>query len=141
MRNFLIEYSLIRIVKPKFTRRNEIWCRILEIDDKSKNVRKTHDRIFFCKISWDAAYIGQFVFNKMYSYICFGIFPVLWHFEKKITKIVGTITYNSNALYTWDGWVFHLVNASLFLDDMHNLFNFISTCLIFTEALSLIFWW
>ena len=27
-RNFLFEYSLMGIVKPKFTRRNEIWCRI-----------------------------------------------------------------------------------------------------------------
>ena len=32
------------IVKPKFTRRNEIWCRILELEDLSKNVRKTQDR-------------------------------------------------------------------------------------------------
>ena len=43
-RNFLFQYSLIGIVKPKFTRRNEIWCRILEIEDLSKNVRKTQDR-------------------------------------------------------------------------------------------------
>ena len=27
--NCLFQYSLIGIVKPKFTRRNEIWCRIL----------------------------------------------------------------------------------------------------------------
>ena len=32
------------IVKTKFTRRNEIRCRILEIKDLSKNVRKTQDR-------------------------------------------------------------------------------------------------
>ena len=43
-RNFLIEYSLIGIVKPKITRRNEIWCRISDIEDLSKNVRKTQDR-------------------------------------------------------------------------------------------------
>ena len=43
-RNFLFEYSLIGIVKPKFTWRNEIWCRILEIEDLSKNVRKKQDR-------------------------------------------------------------------------------------------------
>ena len=42
--NFLFEYSLIGIVKPKFTRRNEIWCRIWEIEDLSKNVRKKQDR-------------------------------------------------------------------------------------------------
>ena len=43
-RNFLIEYSLIGIMKPKFTRRKEIWRRISEIEDLSKNVRKTQDR-------------------------------------------------------------------------------------------------
>ena len=43
-RNFLFQNSLIGIVKPKFTRRNEIWCRIWEIEDLSKNVRKTQDR-------------------------------------------------------------------------------------------------
>ena len=43
--NILIEYSFIVIVKPKFTRRNEIRCRILEIDDLSKNVRKMQDRM------------------------------------------------------------------------------------------------
>ena len=32
------------IVKSKLTRRNEILCRILEIEDLSKNVRKTQDR-------------------------------------------------------------------------------------------------
>ena len=32
------------ILKPKFTRRNEIWCRILKIQGLSKNVRKTQDR-------------------------------------------------------------------------------------------------
>ena len=42
--NFLFEYSLMGIVKPKFTQRNEIWCRILEIEDLSKNVRKTQGR-------------------------------------------------------------------------------------------------
>ena len=42
-RNFLFEYSLIGIVKPKVTRKNEICCRILEID-LSKNVRKKQDR-------------------------------------------------------------------------------------------------
>ena len=41
-RNFLFEYSLMGILKPKFTRRNEIWCRLLEKQDLSKNVRKTH---------------------------------------------------------------------------------------------------
>ena len=34
------------IVKPKFTRRNEIWCRIYEIEDLSKNVDKTEDRTY-----------------------------------------------------------------------------------------------
>ena len=38
-RIFKIKYSLIGIVKFKFTRRNEIRCRILEIKDLSKNVR------------------------------------------------------------------------------------------------------
>ena len=42
-RNFLFENSLTGIIKPKFTRRNEIWCRILEIEDLSKNVLKTQD--------------------------------------------------------------------------------------------------
>ena len=32
------------IVKPKFTRRNEIRSRIKEIEDLAKNVRKTEDR-------------------------------------------------------------------------------------------------
>ena len=43
--NFLFEYtgSFMGIIKPKFTRRNEI-CRILEIEDLSKNVLKTQDR-------------------------------------------------------------------------------------------------
>ena len=43
-RNFLIEYSLIGIVKPKFTKRNEIWCKISEIEDLSKNVRKSQEQ-------------------------------------------------------------------------------------------------
>ena len=43
-RNFLFQYSLIGIVKPKFTRRNGIWCRIWEIEDLSKSVRKKQDR-------------------------------------------------------------------------------------------------
>ena len=43
-RNFLFQYSLIGIVKPKFFRRNEIRCRIWEIEDLSKNVRKKQDR-------------------------------------------------------------------------------------------------
>ena len=43
-RNFLFDYSLIGIVKSKFTRRNEIWCRIWEVEDMSKNVRKEQDR-------------------------------------------------------------------------------------------------
>ena len=29
---FLFEYCLIGIVKPRFTRRNKIWCKILEIE-------------------------------------------------------------------------------------------------------------
>ena len=43
-RIFLFEYSLMDILKSKCTRRNEIWCRILEIQGLSKNVRKTQDR-------------------------------------------------------------------------------------------------
>mgnify|MGYP003687834091 CR=1 FL=1 len=43
-RNFLFEYSLTGIVKPKFTRRNEIWCIIWKIEDLSKNVHKKQDR-------------------------------------------------------------------------------------------------
>ena len=42
--NFSFEYSFIGIVKLKFTRKNEIWCRILEIEDLSKKVRKAQDR-------------------------------------------------------------------------------------------------
>ena len=42
-RNFLFQYSLIGIAQPKFTRRNEIWCKIWEIEDLSKNVRKKQD--------------------------------------------------------------------------------------------------
>ena len=45
-RKFLFEYSLIGIVKAYFTRGNEIGCRIFEIEDLSKNVRKTQDRTF-----------------------------------------------------------------------------------------------
>ena len=41
-RIFVIEYSLFGIIKP-FTGRNEKICRILEIEDLSKNVRKTQD--------------------------------------------------------------------------------------------------
>ena len=40
-RNFLFEYSLIGIVKPKFTRRLEIWYRSLEIEDLSKMCAKS----------------------------------------------------------------------------------------------------
>ena len=42
-RNFLSENSLMGIVKPKFTSRNEIRCRIFEIEDLSKNLRKTQN--------------------------------------------------------------------------------------------------
>ena len=37
---FLFQYTLIGIVKHKFTKRNEIWCRIWEIED----LRKKQDR-------------------------------------------------------------------------------------------------
>ena len=47
--NFLFEYSFIGIVKLKYTRRNEMWCRILEIEDLSKKVRKTQDRTSLTK--------------------------------------------------------------------------------------------
>ena len=43
-RNFLIEYVLIGIVKLKFIRRNELWCRILKKENLSINVRNTQDR-------------------------------------------------------------------------------------------------
>ena len=33
-RNFLVQYNLICIVKPKFSRRNEIWRRSWEIDKR-----------------------------------------------------------------------------------------------------------
>ena len=36
----LIQYSLIGILKPKFTRGNEIWSKITEKENLSKNVRK-----------------------------------------------------------------------------------------------------
>ena len=39
------KFCLIGIVKAYF-RGNEIGCRILEIEDLSKNVRKTKDRTF-----------------------------------------------------------------------------------------------
>ena len=42
--NFLFEYSLIGIEQFKFIRKNEIWCRIWEIEDLSRNVRKKQDR-------------------------------------------------------------------------------------------------
>ena len=42
--NFLMENSLIGIVNSKYTERNKWWCRILEIEDPYKNVRKTQDR-------------------------------------------------------------------------------------------------
>ena len=43
-RNFVTEYSLIGMLKPLFTKRYEIRCRILKIEDSSENVRKTQDR-------------------------------------------------------------------------------------------------
>ena len=54
-RNFLFQYSLIGIVKPKFTRKNEIWCRIWEIEDLSKNVRKTQDRTSLITVNQKSA--------------------------------------------------------------------------------------
>ena len=42
--NFLFEYSFIGNIKLEFTSRNEMWFRILEIEDLSKKVRKTQDR-------------------------------------------------------------------------------------------------
>ena len=29
-----------------------------------------------------AVHIGQFIVNEIYSCICLGVFPVLWHFKK-----------------------------------------------------------
>ena len=54
-RNFLFEYSLMDNVKPKFTRRNEIWCSILEIEVMSKNMRKTQD-LKICKYKQNVKY-------------------------------------------------------------------------------------
>ena len=39
---FQIKYSLISIVKHKFTRRYEILCRILELEDLSKMYAKSN---------------------------------------------------------------------------------------------------
>ena len=50
--NFLFEYSFIGIVKLKYTRRNEMWCRILEKKDLSKKVRKTQDRTSLMGEHW-----------------------------------------------------------------------------------------
>ena len=57
--NFLLEYSLMGIVKPKFTRRNEIWCRILKIEALSKNVRKTQDRTSLKMVFWIAVQLQR----------------------------------------------------------------------------------
>ena len=44
-----LEYSLIGIVKYKITRVKELWYRILEIEDMSKNVWKRQDRTFLSR--------------------------------------------------------------------------------------------
>ena len=77
-RNFLFEYSLTGIVKPKFTctRRNEIWCRILEIEDLPKNMCKTQDRtslipdIYYTAFKWAIdRYIKQFYHFSSYPHL------------------------------------------------------------------------
>ena len=51
-RNFLFEYSLMGILKPKFTRKNEIWCIILEKQVLSKKLRKTQERTSLTKFQF-----------------------------------------------------------------------------------------
>ena len=65
--NFLFEYSFIGIVKLKFTRRNEMWCRILEIEDLSKKVRKTQDRTSLRVVKYGKKIYFNIFFRKHYS--------------------------------------------------------------------------
>ena len=76
-RNFLFEYSFMGIVKLQFTRRNEIWCKILEIEDLSKNVRKMQDRMSLNNITFsiikildENSLIKGDVFTSCYSPSC-----------------------------------------------------------------------
>ena len=69
------------IAKPKFTRKNEIWCNILKIEDLSENVRKTQAGIFFVlkhmhvcsvgfgstqKMTTNVVEVGSICFNLVY---------------------------------------------------------------------------
>ena len=83
-RIFLFEYSLIGIVKPKFTRRNEIWCRIWEIEDLSKNVRKKQDRTSLnCFSLFVLQYVnfGSVIFFIICLFVClFSAFNLYYNF-------------------------------------------------------------
>ena len=48
--HFLIECSLIVNVKPTFTKRNEMCCRISEIEDLFRNACKTQKRTYLSSV-------------------------------------------------------------------------------------------
>ena len=88
--NFVFHYSLIGIVKSKFFRRNEIWCRIWEIKDLSKNVRKKQDRtslnnyaIFFSsKKIWFVLLTPTLILIHSLSwYYLFNVQILIWKFR------------------------------------------------------------
>ena len=102
--NFLFEYSFIGIVKLKFTRRNEMWCRILDIEALSKKVRKTQDRMSLIHV-----HVFYFVINCLHhrymQFIIGGsmggllrLLPPPIQFQK-IEKCNETLKQKKNSVY------------------------------------------
>ena len=99
-RNFLFEYSLMGIVKTLFTRRNEIWCRILEIEDLSKNMRKTQDRASLNDFS---CCIVQGLFCRICLLFSLLVCIVIFDFFCRLLS-GGWCKHYGGALYTKEGW-------------------------------------
>ena len=72
------------IVKPKFTRRNEIWSRIKEIEDLAKNVRKTEDRTSLSSYMYEQIHVH---WVKCFENTDIIVFILQWTWQKYKTSI------------------------------------------------------
>ena len=100
--NFLFEYSLMVIVKPKYTRSNEIRCRVLEIEYLSKNLRKTQHRtsltIHHRNFKWEAYMIYNEWSNILFCDFLFSFqkkINIWWSFQCVISYIKGNAGFKN----------------------------------------------
>ena len=77
-----------------------VFCWIIVKDDKnsiSSHHYSNEPIFFFHKKYCKNVYINQYAVNEMYSHICLHVFPVLWHFKKKLYTTIGTLYFHFAA--------------------------------------------